>query len=185
MIDLREIGEECAWSENLKPMGYGDLHVEDFASWWGRNGENLKNLPEALAEQWVFRHWQDSVISFIPIEGLQCREEAWPSIDFITKVGTVRGNEPLEPEHDFEVFSGRKTGEMLQTAKALDKGHWDYPLVVIETPEGFIDCIGEHINTPYFLVEGHKRRRYLNALLHREVAVDGQKVFVLQSPSFT
>lgn len=83
-------------------------------------------MPEALVEQWIYRHWQESVASFIPIEGLQCVAETWPSDDFITKVGTVRGKEPLNPKHDCEVFSGQKTGEKLLTAKALDTGHWHF-----------------------------------------------------------
>jgi hypothetical protein len=184
LIDLRAIGEECVWPSDLQPQGYGDVHVEDFASWWDRNSDKLKNLPDALAEQWFYRHWQDSVASFIPIEGLHCSEEVWPPMDFVTKVGTVRGNEQMDPKHDFEVFSGQKTGEKLLTAQALDQGQWDYPLVVLETPEGFIDCIGDHIETQYFLVEGHKRRRYLNALLDRGVLVKQQRVYVLRSPSF-
>lgn len=183
MIDLREIGEVCVWSSHLEPEGYGDLEVEDFITWWGRNYEMLKHLPEALAEQWIYRHWRDSVASFIPIEGLQCHEELWPPADFVSRVGTVRGNEPLDPKHDFDVFSGRETGEKLLTAKALDTGHWDYPVVVLETPRGFTDCIGEHIETEYFLVEGHKRRRYLNALLDRDASVKDQSVFILHSPS--
>jgi len=185
MIDLRKIGEKCVWPNDLEPNGYGDLHVEDFSTWWSRNRDNMKNLPEALAEQWIYRHWTDSVASFIPIEGIRCEKEVWPPIDFITKVGTVRGNEPLDPENDFEVFSGRETGDKLQTAKALDIGHWDYPLVVLRTPGGFIDCIGDHIKTQYFLVEGHKRRRYLNALLNQGKTLKNQEVFVLHAPDFS
>lgn len=182
MIDLREIGEDCVWPDCFKPKGYGDLDVEGFGSWWERNGKKLGHLPKALAEQWIYRHWCDSVASFIPIEELTCHEETWPPDDFVTKVGTVRGKELLNPEHDFEVFSGQKTGEKLLTAEALDSGHWDFPLVVLETPKGFIDCIGDYIETEYFLVEGHKRRRYLNALLHRRASLEDQKVFVLRSP---
>jgi hypothetical protein len=184
MIDLRKIGGECVWPNDLEPQGYGSLHVEEFANWWERNRDKLENLPEALAEQWVYRHWRDSVASFIPLEGLECGEEVWPPIDFVRKVGTVRGNEPLDPRHDFKVFSGQETGDKLQTAIALDSGHWDYPLIVLRTPKGFIDCIGDHIKMPYFLVEGHKRRRYLNALLHKGIHVKDQKVLVLHAPDF-
>lgn len=183
MIDLRELGEACVWPAYLEPRGYGELIVEDFGSWWKRNGDQIKHLPDTLAEQWIHRHWRESVASFIPIEDLMCREEIWAPGDFVTKVGTVRGNEPLNPEHDFEVFSGQKTGEKLLTAKALDSGHWDFPLVVLETPGGFIDCVGDHIETEYFLVEGHKRRRYLNALLSRGASIADQRVYVLRSPS--
>ncbi|MAM09695.1 MAG: hypothetical protein CML23_04385 [Rhizobiaceae bacterium] len=183
MIDLREIGEDCVWDHDLEPKGYGDLKVEDFGSWWERNGHKLKHLPRSLAEQWIYRHWTDSVASFIPIEELTCCEEIWPADDFVTKVGTVRGKEALNPEHDFEVFNGQKTGEKLLTAKALDSGHWDFPLVVLETLGGFTDCMGDHIETDYFLVEGHKRRRYLNALLHHGASLADQRVYVLHSPS--
>ena len=69
MIDLREIGESCVWPEYLEPQGYGDFTVEDFRGWWGRNAKKLKHLPEALVEQWIYRHWQNSAASFIPIEG--------------------------------------------------------------------------------------------------------------------
>jgi len=183
MIDLRDIGGVCVWSHDYEPVDYGDLVVEDFASWWGRNKENLKNLPEVLAKQWIYRHWRVSVAAFIPLDGLQVREETWPSADFITKVGTVRGNEPMKPIHDFEVFSGQKTGKKTPTAQELDTVHWGYPVVVLETPDGFIDCIGDHIEAEYFLVECHKRRRYLNALLNRGASILDQRVFVLRCPS--
>lgn len=122
MIDLRKIGEECVWPDQLEPEGYGDLSVEDFRCWWDRNSEKLKHLREALAEQWIYRHWRDSVASFIPIEELQCREEVWPPADFVTKVGTVRGNEPLNPKHDFEVFSGQKNWREISDCKGLRFG---------------------------------------------------------------
>ena len=182
MIDLREIGDECVWPEHLKPKGYGGHIVEDFGSWWARNNEELKHFPEALAEQWIYRHWKDSVASFIPIEELECVEETWPANDFVTRVGTVRGNEKMNPEHDYEVFNGKKTGEKLLTAEDFDEGHWDFPVVVLDTPGGFIDCVGDHIESDFFLVEGHKRRRYLNALLHRGSSISDQRVFSLHSP---
>ena len=182
MIDLRKIGDDCVWPEILKPMGYGDHRVEDFEIWYERNETHLGHLPKTLVEQWVYRHWCDSIASFIPIENLEWREETWPAHDFTTKIGTVRGNDPLEPERDFEVFSGQRGGKKLKTAIELDAGCWVYPLVVLETPGGFIDCVGDHIANDFFLVEGHKRRRYLNALLVRGETVSCQQVFVLTSP---
>lgn len=182
MINLREIGDKCVWPECLKPKGYGDHAVEDFGCWWDRNREELNNLPEALAKQWIYRHWQDSVTSFIPLEGLECVVEAWPAHDFLSRVGTVRGNEPMDPVRDFELFSQKRIGKKHPTAKDLDEGYWDLPLVVLRTPEGFIDRIGEKIDKEFLLVEGHKRRRYLNALLNKGDTIVDQKVFVLRSP---
>lgn len=59
MIDLRELGEKFVWPDCLEPRGYGELAIEDFSSWWKRNGEKIAHLPDALAEQWVHRHWRD------------------------------------------------------------------------------------------------------------------------------
>ena len=181
MIKIRELDERCPWPDELEPVGYGDHNVETFEEWRERNSILLQHLPNELVEQWVHRHWKNSVAKFIPLEGLLWREELWPPSDFITKVGTVRGNEPLDPEHDYKVFSGKVGGEKSQTAKTLDAGHWDYAPIVLETPEGFIDRVGDHIKTKYFLVEGHSRRRYLNALLRRNVQLGKQRVFVLHN----
>lgn len=180
MINLRDLADYCPWPDELKPVGYGDIRVEDFDSWWARNRLEFHGLPKELVEQWIYRHWKVSVAKFIPIDGLGYREELWDPSDFIAKVGTVRGTEPLDPIHDFRVFSGQVGGEKLSTAKALDTGKWDYAPIVLETPDGFIDFTGTYIETPFFLVEGHKRRRYLNALLHQGVKLLAQRVFVLQ-----
>lgn len=101
-----------------------------FRNWRERNGEKFKHLPKPLAQQWMHRHWCDPVASFIPIEDLTCRENNWPPYDFVTIIGTVRGKD------------------------ALDSGHWDFPLVVLGTPDGFIDCIEDHIEARIFLGRG-------------------------------
>ena len=182
MFNLSDLDECLAWPPNLMPEGYGDLEVESFEVWWNKHCDELQHLPIEVSKQWIYRHWSDSIAKFIPLEGLSCREEVWPAIDFIEKVGTIRGNEPMNPEHDYNVFSGRLDGQKLPTASALDQGEWDYPPIVLVTPNGFIDPMQEHIDMPYFLVEGHKRRRYLNAMLHRGKSVKNQRVYILDSP---
>lgn len=47
-------------------------------------------------------------------------------------------------------------------------GTWDYPIVVLETPNGFRDYGGAKPLAKYLLIEGHQRLRYLNALVARE-----------------
>jgi hypothetical protein len=67
------------------------------------------------------------------------------------------------------------------TATALDKGRWDYAPIVLPTPNGFIYTIGMFIDSKYLLVEGHQRRRYLNALVHRGVVLEPQRVILLDT----
>lgn len=52
-------------------------------------------------------------------------------------------------------------------AVALDQGEWDYAPPVLCTPNGFIDTLGTVIDANYLIVEGHSRRRYLNALIEQ------------------
>ncbi|WP_282094215.1 hypothetical protein [Epibacterium ulvae] len=186
MFDLREIGDKHVWANHLEPLGSGDHTKEDFQTWWERNNGELNHLPQNLVEQWIYRHWKQSIASFVPIKTLTCREEKWPPKDCIDKVGTIRGNEPLNPEDDFKMFCKKTNeGKLSPTAEALNQGQWDFPLVVLETPDGFIDKIGEHITTDYFLVEGHKRRRYLNALINKSISITDQPVLILNSPCFS
>lgn len=116
MFKLQELDECCAWPAHLMPDGDGDHSMESFETWWCKHGEELGHLPQEVIEQWVYRHWSTSVARFIPLDNLAYREETWPAVDFIERVGTVRGNERLEPEHDFKIFSGQLDGEKLATA---------------------------------------------------------------------
>ena len=76
-------------------------------------------------------------------------------------------------------------GERLQTAVALDDGEWDIAPIVLRTPNGFLDTYGHQIDAGFLLIEGHKRRRYLNALVERGRELIDQRVFVIDSPLAT
>ena len=58
-------------------------------------------------------------------------------------------------------------------------GTWDYPIVVMYVPNGIIDCDGEHPEVRHFLVEGHSRVRYLNALTQHGKPLSEHEVYVL------
>lgn len=183
MFDLRGWPEEI-WDENLKRKGYGGHHneLEKYDDWKERTAAPLAHLHPEICEQWIYKHWTSSRLSFIPLDDLSWREEFWAPEYFIEKVRTWRGNEALNPEHDYRAFTERQYEKKHPTAAALDTGHWDYAPIVLRTPDGFIDTIGEAVKAEYLLVEGHQRRRYLNALLYRGVKLDPQRVFVLDSP---
>jgi hypothetical protein len=50
------------------------------------------------------------------------------------------------------------------TARALDSGTWDFPMVLLSTPGGVIDGNRPLPDVRLVIVEGHQRHRYLNAL---------------------
>lgn len=89
----------------------------------------------------------------------------------------------LDPEFDYESFQGRYGDDKLQTAKALDTGTWDYPIVALSTPSGWRSLKGEFPSERLMLIEGHQRHRYLNALHYLNKAPNGpHDVFIVSSP---
>ena len=178
MLDLRKFGDPV-WPKELMPIGIDGLTKESYEDWRTLVGDEIHHLHPEISEQWIYRHWTQSPLSFLAIPDLEWREEIWTPDQFLAEVRTWRGNEPLNPEFDYGVFHQFGTHP---TAEALDNGAWDYAPIVLSTPEGFIDTIGEKVDARYLLVEGHQRRRYLNALVTRGAKLPPQRVFVLSIP---
>jgi len=47
------------------------------------------------------------------------------------------------------------------------------------TPNGFVNHDRQPVQRPYLLIEGHNRRRYLNALVHRGQTFSELPVFII------
>jgi hypothetical protein len=171
------------WPERLKPVGEGGFDKEPFEEWWGRQETELGHLPAELCEQWIYRHWHYSPFAFLPLDNLVCEELSLFTPDIIDNVHREYGGE-LNPGFDRNVFERGTLGEPLPTAKAfLERGTWDYPIVVLRTPNGFAGFTRVSQNIRLVLVEGHQRHRYLNALAFFRAAPPGpHRVFVLDSP---
>lgn len=172
---------DLAWPEDFRPVGEATAGKEAFGHWWLRN-HNLHHLPEALCEQWVYRHWTGSPFSFIPLDTLECRCEAWDGERILRSIYRAWGGE-LHPQFDYETFQ-RDGGEgRLQTAVALDSGTWDYPMVLLATPNGIIDAGEARPDVRLVIVEGHQRHRYLNALHELGSPPAGpHEIFILSTP---
>ncbi len=181
MINLEKLRYCTVWPEELARIEgefLGD--AEPFSDWRERTRELTGALPNEVCEQWVYRHGTQSPFTFLDLSKLHCEEQVWPAHDFPIRIGTFRGNEAMTPEHDFKVFNDRYlTGLAASTASTLNAGKWEYAPVVLSTAGGFICSIGEHINKDFLLIEGHKRFRYLYALLTKGVDVEPQRVWVL------
>ena len=152
------------WPEELMPVGEGEDEKESFDLWWTRNENQLSNLHPQVAEQWVYRHWQNSPFFGIKLEQLTCKLERWDSKRILDHVLMLSGPDQLIPMHDYAAFNREYYDH--QTSTALDKGTWDYPIVVLSTPEGVMYEKGEFPDERCVLIEGHQRLRYFNALFH-------------------
>lgn len=165
------------WPNRWKPRGYGSS-LEPFRLWWLRNRRNLPMLDRRVAEQWLHRHWRYTRYSNLSVHQYSCTHVLWPARWVLSKVGHVSGL--LEPAWDYAQL--RRTGTPpASVMNAL--GTWDYPIVLMYSPRGFITERGIESRIRYWLIEGHLRFRYLNALEHQRVGrTRHHAVFILHRP---
>jgi hypothetical protein len=170
MLDLR--GGQTTWPDELKPIGEGEtFDKEPFAAWWGRCAHLLPGIPPLAAEQWIHRHWSHSPYFGIPLQPLRGWIETWTADQILSQVYI---GETLHPAWTYKQLKDHHTGRTM-----IERGAWDYPLLVMATPQGFKDWAGRHPRRRSCLIEGHQRFRFLNALAQRGEAAPHYDVLVL------
>ena len=174
---------ESQWPIELRPVGEGTIEKEAFGEWWIRHSDRLAHLPPDLCEQWIHRHWMYSPFKFLPLETLQWERQKWEGDKLLSAIYRSLGGE-LNPKYDYKVFQ-RKGGENHHpTALALDAGTWDYPMILLSTPNGIIESGYLKADVRLVIVEGHQRHRYLNALHFLDQQPDGpHEVIIISSPT--
>jgi hypothetical protein len=167
-----------AWDESLRPVGYETAKKEPFETWRKRHERKLANLHPDIVEQWVYKHWTSSPYKNLPIEDLTWRRETWNTDRILNDVFRRWPSKPLQPEFDYKTFHGKD----FEPALTMDKtGTWNYPIVILETPDGVRTSSSILPNVTHCLIEGHQRVRYLNALRSRGECADKHLVFILSS----
>lgn len=154
MLDLRH-RRECVWDPNMRPIGEGDLDKETFADWWQRWGLRLAHLDPRIAEQWIYRHWAHSYMAFLELAPLAWRLETWAGVQILSDVHMEFGG-PMEADHDYKVFNGYRGFGPNATARPMNEGTWDIPLLVLETPSGIRSHVGDLPDVRYLVAEGSK-----------------------------
>jgi hypothetical protein len=188
MLDLTKVGPRI-WPADLQPIGDNSADKEPFSNWWNRNQPTIGHLHPQLAEQWIYRHWDYTEFAFLPLDTLSWELREMEGKEILKDVRREISKQ-LDPEFDYEQFQGMHGFPKAQTARELDKGTWDYPIVALATPSGWVTRRYEHphdfVALPderLMLLEGHQRHRYLNSLHHRGTPPKGpHRVFVVKSP---
>lgn len=188
MLDFRTVGPKV-WPLHLRPIGDNTHEKEPFVRWWARNIGQIGHIHPQLAEQWIYRHWYYTNFAFLPLDTL-----TWELIDMdgeeiLTRVRREISKR-VDPEWDYNQFQGMHGLGKSQTARDLDRGTWEYPIVALSTPTGWVTRNEKHphdfIQLPderLMLLEGHQRHRYLNALHWRGTPPKGpHRVFIVKSP---
>ncbi len=184
MLDLRRRWE-CVWDCGLRPVGHnGDDGIaakEPFAAWWARHAEALAHLHPQIAEQWIYRHWSDSYMAFLPLPALTWRREHWDADRILRDVRLEFGG-PMDAGYDYHAMNSSDGFGPISTARALNTGTWDMPLLALSTPNGVRSLDGDLPEVRFVVAEGAKRMRYLNALRARSEAPGPHEVLILESP---
>lgn len=179
-LDLRRRWD-CVWDEAMRPIGEGDHHKESFEAWWDRWSERLGHLDPRIAEQWIYRHWRHSYMAFLALEPITWRMESWSGDRILAEVHLEFGG-PMAPDHDYKAFNGKGDFGPNATARAMNGGTWDMPLLVLETPAGILSHEGARPDVRFVVAEGSKRMRYLAALRCLGQADGPHDLFVLSTP---
>lgn len=179
MLELRHRNAD-AWPAELRPKGDGGFDPEGFEAWWERNSGQLGNLHPQIAEQWLHRHYSSTRYRFLDLRQLTWREERWTTAEFMASVHLEFGG-PADPDHDYEAFQKGGGWGPLLTAQGWREGSWDVPVMILETPRGVRSYDGDLPDVRFLVIEGSKRYRYLNALVHRGEETGPHSLFVLRS----
>jgi hypothetical protein len=181
MIDL--MASQIVWPGELQPIRPNEYEKEPFQSWWHRCKDKLGHLPHKVCEQWVYRHWEETGYGFLPLENLSCRLEQWETGRILASIGiwdegliTDEGHKYCSASWDYDVVR-EKGGEPLETMEKT--GTWNIPIIVLQSDSGFGTFRGPRPDIHYWLIEGHKRIRCLNALAHYSKPASNHLLYVL------
>jgi hypothetical protein len=179
ILDVTNSECECAWDSALKPIGEF-WNREAFDLWWDRCQTQVGHLHPMIAEQWVHRPWGESPYRHLPIEQLRWCLEEWDTSKILEKVYVRRHFGEFHPDSDLQYIQNTDSQKFKSLQAHLKAtGTWDYPIVVIETPEGVLDYDTLFPEFRFCLIEGHKRLRYLNVFASQSLTANRHDVFVL------
>lgn len=150
-------------------IGYGDFNVESFAEYLGRWPDTLRDFPENLIENWVYRHWPQFRDDWMPQGALGWRYE----LNTFTneQVMSIAHYENDLRSMDYwgdQLFVDRIRQSTWLATYMLEHGTTPAPILVLNAgcsvrhPRAIYE---ESILEPFQIVEGHMRLAYLRGMI--------------------
>lgn len=148
-----------AWAPEIAEDGSIQTNFDD---WWAKNSCNFPGVPECVARQWLYRHWNNSPYSWLPSQGAEFQ------------LVEINGNQLME------IAAGAGDTWKIEETLAIGRRHiekgqfwvasymrvyrtWPKPVIVLDNKsgalhsgQGFIPSY-QPIVTGLNLIEGHRR----------------------------
>jgi hypothetical protein len=150
-------------------LRYGDMDRESFDSYYARWPTELADIPKAVVEDWIYRHWNCFEERWIPLE-----PHKWSyrlSTFTNTKILAIDHVLTWIPELDAEGVefvtdaprSKTRLGQFM-----LANGTFPVPIIVAEVASHAV-CPrsgGLYMKSPLQLIEGHTRLACIRGMIH-------------------
>lgn len=153
------------WPGSLKPLRIGEAEREPFEAWWARNQTRVVPLDPGVYEQWIYKHWSGSPFFGLPLAGLRSHRDILTTEFLLSQVGTADPDALTRQQaFDYEQFNSDVLRDCEPALTMNRTGTWNFPVLLIQSDDGFI-CYGNTFTSQsHWLIEGHLRMRYLAAL---------------------
>lgn len=123
----------------------------------------LPHWPRELLIEWLYRHNRSiDRYAFLRFENLYIRMEKWP-------LNNIPGREAFHDPNFCDNFCDIEQRAQLSTDwlanYMLTHGTWNTPIALLENPQSrIIYPNGQPLQSPFHLLEGHRRLSFLNGL---------------------
>ncbi len=150
-------------------LGYGDIDMESFESYYSRWPADLASIPRPIVEQWIHRHWscfRDRWVSLQP-HTWSYRLAAMTSAQVLAIDHVGKWIEELDAE-GVEYVTGAPRSRTPLAQKMLARGTFAEPIIVTEGA-GHVTCprSGEQrMKVPLQLIEGHTRLAIIRGMIN-------------------
>lgn len=179
---MRKLLVRQRWPKRLQPVGVNTFDQEPFDPWWARNRGELEHLDPRVSEQWIHRHWDNSDYFGLPLATLTSTVERWATTAILSQVGCVDDRSPCTQPY-FATSEFNRLGAGHEPARTMNStGTWDYPILILGSPDGFAMGSDPFPNRRFWLVEGHLRFRHLRAMSVLKLAAHEHEVLVIRYP---
>lgn len=151
------------------PHNWGTSSVEPFSEYVTRWPKKYSNVPDAVIETWIYRHWREFQ-AWLPLRPLEWRYELKEiTSEEVLNVSHV-GDWMRTLEYWGDDLLDGPTRKSTWLGKfMLENGTSPSPMIIAREADGWLHPRehGHRMLEPLQLVEGHMRLAYLRALIRR------------------